>query len=210
MHDTRLMVLELIRTQGHATIASLAEALDVSAITVRHHLGMLQSEGLVAISVERKHVGRPKHIYTLTEAAQRYFPNQYHVLAGRLLDTLKATLPPDQVGIIIDGVAASVAARYGTGRPEGTLEERLQRLVEILGEEGFMAEVKHIDGKIVLTESNCPYLYVGQHHPEVCRIDVALIRQMLGAGVEQKSCMLNGDSACVFQVPEIAISEVFK
>jgi predicted ArsR family transcriptional regulator len=204
MHDTRWMVLELIRTQGHATIASLAEALDVSAITVRHHLGTLQSEGLVAINVERKHVGRPKHVYTLTEAAQRYFPNQYHVLAERLLDTLKATLPPDQVSVIIDGVAAGVAARYGIAQLGGTLEERLPRLVEVLGEEGFMAEVKRIDGSIVLTALNCPYLYVGQRHPEVCRIDGTLIRQMLGTEVEQKSCMLNGDAACVFEVPDKA------
>ncbi len=208
MHDTRWMVLELIRTQGHATITSLAEALDVSSITVRHHLSTLQSEGLVAITVERKHVGRPKHVYTLTEAAQRYFPNQYHVLAERLLDTLKATLPPEQVGVIIDGVAAGVAARHGMTQPGGTLEERLQRLVEVLGEEGFMAESKHIDGSIVLTEMNCPYLYVGQRHPEVCRIDRALIRQMLGADVEQTSCVLNGDMACVFQVPDNARVEV--
>ena len=208
MHDTRWMVLELIRTQGHATIASLSEALEVSPITVRHHLSTLQSEGLVAVTVERKHVGRPKHIYTLTEAAQRYFPNQYHVLAERLLDTLKSTLPPEQVGVIIDGVAAGVAARHGMMQPSGTLDERLHRLVEVLGEEGFMAEVQRVDGSIVLTELNCPYLYVGQRHPEVCRIDQTLIRQMLGTQVEQMSCVLNGDSACVFQIPDNAAIEV--
>jgi len=210
MHDTRWMVLELIRTQGHATIASLAEALDVSPITIRHHLGTLQGEGLLTISVERKHVGRPKHVYSLTEAAQRYFPNQYHMLAERMLDTLKEMLPADHVSGVIDGVAAGMAARYGIARLGGTLEERLQRLVEVLGEEGFMAEVKRINGSIVLTEVNCPYLYVGQRHPEVCRIDGTLIRQMLGADVEQKSCMLHGDAACVFQVPDTATTEVFR
>jgi predicted ArsR family transcriptional regulator len=165
---------------------------------------------LVASSVERKHVGRPKHIYTLTDAAQRYFPNQYHVLAERMLDTLKAMLPADQVSSVIDGVAAGIAARYGIARSGDTLEERLQRLVEVLGEEGFMAEIKRINGSIVLTELNCPYLYVGQRHPEVCRIDGALIRQMLGTDVEQTSCMLNGDTACVFQVPDMPTTEVFK
>ena len=113
MHDTRWTVLELIRTLPQATVASLAEALNVTPITVRHHLGNLQSEGLITVTVERKHVGRPKHVYTLTEAAQRYFPNQYHVLADRLLDTLKEMLPPDKIAGIIDSVATNVAAQYG-------------------------------------------------------------------------------------------------
>ncbi len=202
MHDTRWIVLELIRTQGHATIASLAEALGVTPITVRHHLSNLQSEGLVAVEVERQHVGRPKHIYSLTEAAQRYFPNQYHALTERLLDTLKAQLPPQQVEAIIDAVAAGMAARYGTPKADGTLEERLHHLIGALGEEGFMAEVRRVDGALVLTELNCPYLYVGQRHPEVCRIDRALIRQMLGAEVEQTACVLHGDAACVFSVKD--------
>jgi len=205
MHDTRWTVLELIRTQPQATVASLAEALDVSPITVRHHLANLQSEGLIAIAVERKHVGRPKHIYTLTVAAQRYFPNQYHVLADRLLDTLKDMLPPDQVSKIIDTVADGVSMRYGalpSTNADATLQDRLNWLVAVLGQEGFMAEIRRIDGNIVLTETNCPYLYVGQRHPEVCRIDQLLIKQVLGADVEQTSCVLKGDNACVFCVKE--------
>jgi predicted ArsR family transcriptional regulator len=203
MHDTRWTVLELIRTQGHATVASLTKALGVSAITVRHHLANLQSENLIAIQIERgpdghQSVGRPKYIYTLTEAAQRYFPNQYHVLTDRLLETLKAQLPPEQVEAIIDAVAAGIAARHNITRTEGTLEQRMARLVTALGEEGFMAEVERVGGSLVLTERNCPYLYVSQHHPEVCRIDRELIRKVLGSEVEQTSCVLNGDTACVF------------
>ena len=200
MHDTRRAVLELIKTQGQATVVSLAEALDVSPITIRHHLSSLQGEGMIQVIAERHHVGRPKHLYSLTEAAQRYFPNQYHILIARLLDELKLTLPPGQVEIIIDSLAASTAARYNLTLATGTLEERLQRLVAVLGEEGFMAEVKRVDGAIVLTELNCPYLYVGQRHPEVCRIDQALIEQVMGVNVQQTSCVLHGDASCVFSL----------
>src|ERR1700694_5507206 len=170
MHDTRQAVLEQIRIQGHATIAALAQALDVTPITIRHHLATLQAEGLIHVEAERHHVGRPKHIYSLTEAAQRYFPNQYHMLVERLLDDLKATLPEGQVGLMIDRIAANVAARYNTGHVNGTVEERLEHLISVLGEEGFMAAVQRVDGAMILTELNCPYLYIGQRHPEVCRI----------------------------------------
>jgi len=208
MYDTRWTVLNLIRTQGHATVASLAEALNVSSITVRHHLSSLQGEGLIRVEVERQHVGRPKHIYHLTEEAQRYFPNQYHVLSDGLLDTLKSLLPPEQIEAIIDAVAAGIAARHGAPKLNGTLEDRLTHLVSILGDEGFMAEIKRVDGGLLLTENNCPYLYVGQRHPEVCRIDRMLIHKMLGAEVEQTACVLHGDGACVFSVKdEVSIQQ---
>jgi DeoR family suf operon transcriptional repressor len=198
MHDTRVQVLEAIKTHRQATVETLAKAVGLTSISVRHHLTSLQAEGLVKVEIERKGVGRPRHLYSVTEAAMRYFPNKYHVLADRLLDELKATLPPESVIQIIDGIAANVAARYGALPRKGTLEERLQHLAEVLGEEGFIAAVQRVGNKTVLTELNCPYLYVGQHHPEVCRIDSTLIKSVLGANVQQTSCVLHGDSHCSF------------
>jgi len=202
MNDTRWTVLEAIKAQGQATVASLAETLGVTAISIRHHLNSLQGEGLVKVEIERQGVGRPRHLYSLTEAAQRYFPNKYHILVERLLDELKATLPADQIGAIIDKMAANVAAQYAGSPATGTMEERLQQLVSVLGAEGFMAAVQRVDNHTVLTELNCPYMYVGQRHPEVCRIDHTLIQSVLGVDVEQKSCVLNGDRSCTFSVQE--------
>jgi DeoR family transcriptional regulator, suf operon transcriptional repressor len=204
MHDTRLQVLEAIKLQQPTTVVFLAEALGISPISVRHHLTSLQAEGLIKIEIDRQGVGRPKHLYSLTEAAQRYFPNKYHLLAERLLDELKASLAPDQVEHMIDRLAANVASHYGTVS-HGTLEDRLKHLVEILGEEGFVAEVQRVGNNIVLTELNCPYLYVGQRHPEVCRIDNTLIRSILGGDVQQTSCVLHGDRCCTFSVKDSSI-----
>lgn len=200
MQDTRLAVLEAIKIQRQATVASLAEALNLTPISIRHHLNTLQGEGLVRVEVERQSVGRPRHVYRLTQEAQRYFPNNYHMLVGRLLDEMKATLSPEQIEQIIDNMAAHVAAQYGGKQLGGTLEQRLQRLVDILGAEGFMAAVQRIDGNTVLTELNCPYVYIGQKHPEVCRIDHTIIRSILGRDVQQTSCVLHGDRSCTFSV----------
>lgn len=201
MHDTRLQVLEAIKFQQPTTVIALAESLGISPISVRHHLTNLQAEGLIKIEIDRQGVGRPKHLYSLTEDAQRYFPNKYHVLADRLLDELKASLAPDQVEHIIDSLATNVASHYGAV-PHGSLDVRLKYLIEVLGEEGFVAEVQRVDDNIVLTEINCPYMYVGQRHPEVCRIDHALIRSVLGANVRQTSCVLHGDRCCTFSVKD--------
>src|SRR3954471_10797090 len=95
MHDTRLQVLDAIRSQRQATVESLVAVLDLTHISIRHHLANLKAEGLIKVEVERQGVGRPKHIYSLTDAAQRYLPTKYYSLAEKLLDKLKATLPAE-------------------------------------------------------------------------------------------------------------------
>lgn len=202
MRDTRLAVLQAIREQGQATVASLAEALGISPISVRHHLTSLHAEGLLNIELQRQSVGRPKHVYTLTEAAARYFPSAYLTFAERLLDELKASLAPQQVEAIIDRMAVNTAARYGSLDIRGTLEERLKKLVAILGEEGFRAAVRRVDSSTLQAELNCPYVFVGQRHPEVCRIDGTIIRSVLGRAVQRTSCVLDGDKLCIFSVED--------
>ena len=202
MHDTRLAVLHAIKAQGQATVASLAEALGVTPISIRHHLNSLQGEGLLTIEIERGSAGRPKHLYSLTEAAQRYFPNKYHVLVERLLNEMKATLTHEQLEAMIDNIAVGVAAQYRTSYKNETLDQRLARLVDVLGAEGFMAAVQRVDGKTVLAELNCPYVYIGQRHPEVCRIDHQIIRSVLGVDVQQTSCVLHGDRSCTFNIED--------
>lgn len=201
MNDTRRAVMEHLRLRGSATVNDLAQALSVSLISVRHHLSGLQAEGIVRVELQRQQVGRPRHVYCLTERAEQYFPQQYHVLVSRLLDELKASLPAEQVEAIMARMAANVAARYGGANAAvDTLEMRLQRLVEVLGAEGFMAEVQQVGDNLILTATTCPYTVIGQRHPEICQIDQQLIRAVLGADVEQTACVLHGDRACAFSV----------
>jgi predicted ArsR family transcriptional regulator len=81
-----------------------------------------------------------------------------------------------------------------------TLEEKMDLLMELLGTEGFMAHWNHTGETISLTEYHCPYLHIGQRHPEVCAIDQTVIRNVLNANVEKTTCVLNGDNHCVFVI----------
>ncbi|CAG0985656.1 hypothetical protein ARNL5_02827 [Anaerolineae bacterium] len=200
MHDTRRAVLDTIQQQGQATVASLAEALGISPIAIRHHLTSAQADGLVCVTLQRQAVGRPKHVYTLSPRGEALYPNRSQLLAERLLSEMKAALTPDQVSAIIDQMAENIIARYGTQKVEGALEARLKQLVEILGEEGFRAAIRREDDTTLVTELNCPYVQIGQRHPEVCRIDRTLITSILGMEVDRRACVLEGDQTCVFRV----------
>jgi predicted ArsR family transcriptional regulator len=81
-----------------------------------------------------------------------------------------------------------------------SLEEKIGLVVDLLGEEGFMAAWKVAGERYQLTEYNCPYLQIGQRHPEVCRIDHTLISQALAVPVERNTCLLEGDEHCTFTI----------
>ena len=200
MNTTREQILHAIKARRQATIADLADTLGISPISVRHHLSALQAEGLVLSAEVRRGVGRPHLIYSLTEAALERFPAKYVLLSERLLDELKASLPAQAIETIFAHMAEGVVAEYSTQLQGKTLKEKMELLVEMLGAEGFMAKWNQTGETISLTEYNCPYIHLGQRHPEVCVIDRAIISQVLEAVVEKTTCVLSGGEHCAFVI----------
>jgi len=200
IHTTRRVVLDALRAAGQASINQLAESLGIKGITIRHHLAGLQAEGLVEVEEKRQSVGRPVHVYRLTDQAESLFPQKYHELVERLLDQVKQTFPPETVERLIASLAASVADDVKREFEHLPPEERQRRLIELLAREGFMARWRHTDEGLKLVEYHCPYYRVGQRHPEICRIDETLIRVAMNSEVSKEACLLSGDPACTFVV----------
>jgi predicted ArsR family transcriptional regulator len=200
MSGTREQILNLIKSRGQMSTAELAELLSISVVSVRHHLSSLMAEGLVRSQEVRHGVGRPHLAYMLTEAALERFPAKYMKLSGRLLDELKASLPPQALDDMFARMASGMVAEYQSRLEGRSLEEKMDLLMELLGTEGFMAHWNHTGETISLTEYHCPYLHIGQRHPEVCAIDESVIRQVLNADVKKTNCVLNGADHCVFVI----------
>src|SRR2546423_2768628 len=75
---------------GHPrTAAELAERIGTSSNAVRVHLDALRGAGLVAFTVERRGVGKPTHVYALTEAAEYVLSAAYAPALRAILVTLR-------------------------------------------------------------------------------------------------------------------------
>jgi DeoR family suf operon transcriptional repressor len=198
--ETRHTVLRTLQSQGKCTVKDLARAAHVSPVSVRHHLTNLQAEGLVAVEEVRHGVGRPHHLFSLTEKAVELFPARYYRLANRLLGEMKDWLPSGSVDVLFDHMAEDMADHLRQQLAGMPLESRLLRLAELLGEEGFEIEIEHNQGQILVNEMTCPYLHVGRQHPEVCLIDRKLIAAALDLPVERVAWLLEGDRHCTYAV----------
>jgi DeoR family suf operon transcriptional repressor len=198
--STRDIILEAIKQANEATVDDLANAADVSPVTVRHHLNSLQAEGLLRTRSVRRKVGRPYYVYSLSEKGNELFPQRYVRLSSMLLDELKARFTPEVVDGIFNDVVARLAAEH-EGELDGlSFEERLDYLVGLLAAEGFLASWEPSNGGYLLSEYSCPYFSVGKRHREVCSFDKQLMQVVLHTEIIQISCMLHGDPSCDFTV----------
>jgi predicted ArsR family transcriptional regulator len=197
---TRNIILRTLRSQGKCTVRELAEAADVSPVSVRHHLSNLQAEDLVQVEEVRHGVGRPHHAFSLTEKALELFPTRYYRLTNRLIEELKGSLPEDKVDELFGRVAVSMAEQFAEELKSLPLEERLRRLVALLADEGFDAELEQVGDSLMIHELSCPFLQVGQEHPEVCILDQSLIARALSLPVERVTWLLQGDLHCTYAV----------
>src|SRR5690349_12010748 len=103
MQKTRQKILEYLKQNGEATVEDLSAALDdLTAVTVRHHLDVLRSQGMIASPevMHRTSPGRPRYVYTLTEKAQAMFPKNVGTLTSHMLDELKNSLDENQINVI--------------------------------------------------------------------------------------------------------------
>ncbi len=197
--STHDVILEAIKQANEATVDQLAVTADVSPVTVRHHLNTLQAEGLLETKSIRRKVGRPYYVYSLSDKGHELFPQRYVRLSSRLLDELKERFSEATVVEIFNNVVYKIADEHRSQFEGRSFEKRLDFLVDLLADEGFLATWELTDDGYRLTEYSCPYFSIGQKHSEVCTIDTQLVQIVLDTEIVQHSCMLEGDSSCQFE-----------
>src|SRR5690242_19344379 len=80
-------VLHALKAVGPQTAETLCRKLGMTAVGARQHLAQLQEEDLVAAEDRTEGVGRPKRVWSLTEAGHARFPDNH---AGMTLDLIAA------------------------------------------------------------------------------------------------------------------------
>ena len=203
MTSTRDRILQSLLRKPRLTIIELAEAVGINPISVRHHISNLQIESLVTAQEERHGVGRPRLVYSLTENGLEKFPTHYLRLTTRLLTQMKDKFSQPMISEMFRELAKSMADEYADELKNLKVEERLNKMKNLLANEGFMIEWEKQGSSYLIHEITCPYLQVGQRHPEVCNVDQTLISTMLSVPADKIQCILNGENQCTYLVKNL-------
>ncbi len=204
---TRAAIVERLR-DAPCGVAALAEALGLSEVAVRRHLGVLAEDDLVAGQTARRDgPGRPATHYRLTERARRLFPDRTGEFANELLTFLREREGADAVEQFLRWRQERVRARYAAVLAEAGEDRaaRVERLAELLTEDGFTSHVasSQDDGgsTLTLTQGHCAIREVAEAHPEVCRTEAQMFEDLLGVGVSRERTLARGASHCVCEIP---------
>lgn len=200
MNATRDKILQTLLKKPKSTINDLAEAVGINPISVRHHLNNLQMEGLVESQEERHGVGRPRLVYLLTNEGRERFPTRYLQLTTRLIAQMKESMPGSVVSKLFGKIAENLVSEYANDIKGLSMEERLDFVKEMLGQEGFTVEWEKKGKQYEIHEISCPYYQIGVAHPEVCTVDQTLISKMLAVPANKVQCILNGGTHCTYVV----------
>ncbi len=171
MQTVRRHIAEILKENGSATVAQLAEMLGMAQVSVRHHLDILVGEDLVELIGVRRHTGagRPSQVYALTPNAARLFPQRHEALANHMFAELKASLPSAELQAILQRVATKTAQLAPPAGPDQPIEERLDEVAAFLTDQGYNARWEMQDGCFELHACNCPFSGVSDQNPELSR-----------------------------------------
>jgi predicted ArsR family transcriptional regulator len=193
-----------LKQKGSATIAQLADILQLTGEAVRQQLLQLQRDGWIEARVERApergRTGRPATTYSLTAAGDHLFPKDYDLLNIAMLDAVGEELGADAVKRVLSRVTDDRIAAAKPNLDGLTLEQKIVALKSwYLTDDPYM-ETERVGNDYRLIERNCPYYNTAMQRPSLCSVSVNALTKILGVRVRREEKFQNGDARCVFHV----------
>ena len=210
------VLVELLRTNGMTGVGELASALRVTATAVRQRLERLMREGIVTREVVigspdggpsgARRRGRPAHVYGLTEKGSRTGGDNFRDLAVVLWSEIRRVESPEVRRGLLSRVGSAMAGLYEDQVADGTLHERLERMVGLLRERQITCGVEVTaepggNQLAVLTNHVCPYPEIAELDRGICAAERLMLQELLGTSVSLSSCRLDGADCCRFSIP---------
>jgi DeoR family transcriptional regulator, suf operon transcriptional repressor len=208
--STKEDILNYLLKHGKAKAFELAQALAITPQATRRHLKDLETEDLIEHQSQQVGLGRPQYIYHLSKQGRAHFPNRYGEFAVSFLKTLTETVGEQQVGEVLRKQWERKAQEYRQRIGNGTLDERMHKLVKLRKEEGYMAEIHLFNPKnscqslkeeYILAEHHCAISEVAESYPTVCGHELEMFTEILpDCTVERTHSINEGEHNCEYLI----------
>ena len=193
---------QLLERKGGATLDELVSALGLSRTAVNQHLMALERDGYVRKDVPRRSGGRPQNVYVLTEDGINLYPKQYSWFSKLLIETLRTQVGEEALSRYMFDLGVNQSAGLIPRLIGKNRAERIDEIVKIMNETGFVARTLPVEAaeKLPRVEcKHCVYHDLSKDYPEVCRFDIGFLSGLMGAEVEHQECVQRGGDACRFR-----------
>jgi predicted ArsR family transcriptional regulator len=176
MKSTHELILDYLQSNMVASAAELSQALHLTRADIRYHLNLMQAQSILEkVGLHGPaQKGRPSQLFRLAPKSQQ---NNFADLADALLSAF--TNSNDE---LLDELVRHFASAVPNAKQRTT---QLNRLVAYLNEHGYQSRWEaYINGPRILFR-NCPYAAILTKHPELCKMDTAVISSYLKTSFQQ-------------------------
>lgn len=195
-------ILMLLKMRGPLTALEIAHELKITKEGVRQQLLKLVEDDFIEPQEESKGVGRPQKTYSLTANGNSKFPDTHAELTLKLINIINA-MGKDTMQTVIDVYEETGKKKYHEEIDTiESLEQKIEKLVEIRTREGYMAEYEKNDEGFLLVENHCPICAAATICQGFCTSELNTFRSVLGKEViiNRVSHIIAGERRCAYQI----------
>ncbi|BAM46757.1 helix-turn-helix transcriptional regulator [Amphibacillus xylanus] len=204
---TRQSIVELLKKNKELSVSGLKEYLDITEMAVRKHLVKLEADELITSRSIRQPMGRPVIYYSLTEKGHEIFPNNYDKIVVELLQDIHENLGEETIDTLFKNREQRLRKRYQRRiYKEDSLTERVEQLVDVQSENGYMAEFSapENDDTITFEQYNCPIAAIADRYDRPCHYELELFKEVLGTDqIERVECIAKGGKSCKYVIQKL-------
>ena len=184
------------------TVTEMANQLQITEMAVRRHLNTLEKDRYVETILVRQAMGRPLNIYQLSEAGEELFPRNYKNIILEFIADIEELNGQELVDKLFERRKDRMKAALMKRIDGKSLEERLQTLVQIQNDNGYMADIQqNEDGSFEMSEHNCPISLVANKYQTACHRELELFKEVLGTDkIVRHACLSDGDGSCQYHI----------
>ena len=211
--STREQIKELLKKNKELSVAELTSFLDVTEMAVRKHLARLEVENMITSRTVRQPMGRPVIFYRLTQIGHNTFPNSYDRFVVELLQDIHENIGEDAIDMVFKNREERLRKKYQRRIfLEDTLLERVEQLVDVQQENGYMAEFteREADQRDVITfeQFNCPIAAIADRYDKPCEYELKLFKEVLGTDeISRVECLAKGGKSCKYLIKNEQLTE---
>ena len=208
LKSSRSAIIELLKSSGPMSAEQLARELRVSKVSIRRHLSVLESDGLVQHQKQVKERGRPSFVFNLTEKSECLFPRTYDEFTRGLLKQVEKQFGKAGVESVLEARANEQIEQLRAKTEGMRFEDCLNSLARHVSELGFQANVSAgDDGSFELHQHNCPVETVACAYPQICTHELRVYREVLDCEVSCECQISDGAKMCAYRIsPPVARS----
>ncbi|WP_156176778.1 helix-turn-helix transcriptional regulator [Kiloniella spongiae] len=199
--------MAFLKARGAMQAIDLAKELSMTAIGMRQHLKRMSMEGMIqkaVVDVSTSGAGRPAVSWELTAESHNTFGDSHALLTKDLIESARAVFGDQGVDQLVSYREQQTLKSYATALSEASsLEDRVQKLVELRDQEGYMASAESDnDGGYLFIENHCPICTAAAICQGFCRAELSVFRSVLGpdVDVERAEYLLEGGRRCSYRI----------